>query len=222
MWIEDDLKSVDRSKTPWLLVGVHRMFYCDSSDYRSDDDGDQTMAVRMRASLEDLFNEFKIDAMFFGHMHAYARTCPTYKNQCKPSKGEQSTGALNTLNGNTTTVYYEPSAPIYFLIGNAGRQVGTADFLEDPQPAIYANINLRYGYQRLRANATHLIAEAVESPSGYIMDAVTIVKNNETAPAPPSKHDLVQGALSNLTRDAFTQPLQLPGALSDLTSAIKG
>lgn len=48
------------------------------------------------------------------------------------------------------------------------------------------------------------------------------VKNNETAPAPPTKHDLVQGALSNLTRDAFTQPLQLPGALSDLTSAIKG
>lgn len=48
------------------------------------------------------------------------------------------------------------------------------------------------------------------------------VKNNETAPAPPTKHDLVQGALSNLTRDALTQPLQLPGALSDLTAAIKG
>lgn len=50
----------------------------------------------------------------------YARTCPTYKNQCKPSKGEESTGTLNILNGNTTAVYYEPSAPIYFLIGNAG------------------------------------------------------------------------------------------------------
>ncbi|CAL8462222.1 g1753 [Coccomyxa elongata] len=221
-WIENDLKSVDRSKTPWLLVGVHRMFYCDSSDYRSNDDGDQTVAARMRASLEDLFNEYKIDAMFFGHQHAYARTCPTYKNQCKPSKGEESTGTLNILNGNTTAVYYEPSAPIYFLIGNAGRAVGTADFLEDPQPAIFPNYNLKYGYMRLRANATHLITEAVQSPAGYIMDAVTIVKNNETAPAPPTKHDLVQGALSNLTRDALTQPLQLPGALNDLTSAIKG
>ena len=59
-WIENDLKSVDRSKTPWLLVGVHRMFYCDSSDYRSNDDADQTLAARMRDSLEDLFNEYKV------------------------------------------------------------------------------------------------------------------------------------------------------------------
>ena len=59
-WIENDLKSVDRSKTPWLLVGTHRMFYCDSSDYRSDDDADQTMAARMRAALEDLFYEYKV------------------------------------------------------------------------------------------------------------------------------------------------------------------
>lgn len=56
-------------------------------------------------------------------MCRYARTCPTYKYECKPSKGQQSTGALNTLNGNTTTVYYEPSAPIYFLIGNAGAAI---------------------------------------------------------------------------------------------------
>lgn len=48
------------------------------------------------------------------------------------------------------------------------------------------------------------------------------VKNNETSPTPPTKHELVAGALTNLTRDVISQPLQLPHALSDLSSAIKG
>ncbi|EIE24225.1 Metallo-dependent phosphatase [Coccomyxa subellipsoidea C-169] len=222
LWIESDLAAVDRSKTPWLVVGVHRMFYADSSDYRSNDDADQTVAARMRSSLEDLFRDAKVDAMFFGHQHAYARTCPTYKNACQASKGEESTGTLNSLNANSSTLYYEPSAPIYYLIGNAGRLLSTADFLEDPQPAIFANINLKYGYLRLRANATALITEAVEAPSGIVFDTVTIVKNNETSLAAPTKHELVAGALTNLTRDVISQPLQLPHALSDLSSAIKG
>lgn len=50
----------------------------------------------------------------------YTRTCPTYKYQCQASKGEESSGGLNALNTNTTSLYYEPTAPIYFLIGNAG------------------------------------------------------------------------------------------------------
>jgi hypothetical protein len=54
---------VDRTKTPWLIVGVHRMFYCDSSDYRSNDDADQYVAARQRASLEDLFRDAKVSAI---------------------------------------------------------------------------------------------------------------------------------------------------------------
>lgn len=48
------------------------------------------------------------------------------------------------------------------------------------------------------------------------------VKNNETSPVPPTKPQLVAGALTNLTRDVISQPLQLPLALSDLNTAIKG
>ena len=42
-----------------LIVGVHRMFYCDSSDFSSNDNGDQTMAARQRAALEAVFNYYK-------------------------------------------------------------------------------------------------------------------------------------------------------------------
>ena len=35
------------------------MFYCDSSDFSSNDNGDQTMAARQRAALEAVFNYYK-------------------------------------------------------------------------------------------------------------------------------------------------------------------
>lgn len=31
-WVEDDLKLVDRSVTPWVIVFGHKMIYCNSSD----------------------------------------------------------------------------------------------------------------------------------------------------------------------------------------------
>ena len=43
-----------------LIIGVHRMFYCDSSDYSSNDNGDQYMAARQRAALEAVFNQYKV------------------------------------------------------------------------------------------------------------------------------------------------------------------
>lgn len=43
-----------------LIVGVHRPFYCDSSDYTSNDNGDQTFAARQRAALEQVFNAYKV------------------------------------------------------------------------------------------------------------------------------------------------------------------
>ena len=33
-WLEDDLKKVDRSKTPWVMIGGHRAMYC-SEDIKS-------------------------------------------------------------------------------------------------------------------------------------------------------------------------------------------
>ena len=38
----------------------HRPFYMDSSDYSSNDGGDQTFAARQRAALEDIFNQYKV------------------------------------------------------------------------------------------------------------------------------------------------------------------
>ena len=52
--------------------------------------------------------------------HNYQRTCPTYKSACQPSASTVSTGGLGQFNTNTTSTYVNPSAPIYYLSGNAG------------------------------------------------------------------------------------------------------
>ena len=39
---------------------------------------------------------------------------------CQPSASVVNTGTPNVQGANTTTVYTDPTAPIYFLIGNAG------------------------------------------------------------------------------------------------------
>lgn len=59
-FVVTDLAAVNRTLTPWLIVGLHRMMYADSSDYRSNDDSDQTVAAQLRYAFEDLFYQFKV------------------------------------------------------------------------------------------------------------------------------------------------------------------
>ena len=52
--------------------------------------------------------------------HLYHRTCPTYQSACQPSTSSSGTGGLGQINTNTTNTYVNPTAPIYYLAGNAG------------------------------------------------------------------------------------------------------
>lgn len=58
-FIEQDLKSVDRRTTPWLIVGGHRPIYIDST-WDQWPDGDLTVANQLQQALEELFLEYKV------------------------------------------------------------------------------------------------------------------------------------------------------------------
>ena len=55
----NDLASVNRTLTPWLVVGGHRPFYIDSTN-NMEPDGDQPVARALREALEDAFYEFQV------------------------------------------------------------------------------------------------------------------------------------------------------------------
>ena len=76
-WLENDLKSVNRALTPWVLIGGHRAMYCSQKIY-----GDYVVAENMQKLLEDLLYKYKVDMAFWAHYHSYERTCKVYKEKC--------------------------------------------------------------------------------------------------------------------------------------------
>ena len=53
-WVASDLASVDRSVTPWIVLGLHRMMWAPAT-WRHDEVGDLDNEERLQADLEELF-----------------------------------------------------------------------------------------------------------------------------------------------------------------------
>ena len=102
-WLEKDLMSVDRKKTPWLVVVGHRSMYS-SEKYPSD----YKVTIGMQEALEDLFYKHQVNLAVWGHYHAYERTCAVYKQKCN-SKGT-----------------------VHIVVGSAGFELDTAGTWDVP------------------------------------------------------------------------------------------
>jgi len=88
----------------------------------------------MLAVYEELFYG-KVDVVFFGHVHAYERHFPCYKDKI------------------------DAKAPVYITIGDAGNREGLYDDWVSPTPACSAFQKAEYGHGLLHANATALVWE---------------------------------------------------------------
>jgi hypothetical protein len=77
-WIEKDLSSVDRSVTPWVIVGSHREMYT-SEDNSA---GETQITQMLQLHIEPLLYKYHADLNLFAHRHSYERTCPMYQNKC--------------------------------------------------------------------------------------------------------------------------------------------
>ncbi|CAK0782920.1 hypothetical protein CVIRNUC_006115 [Coccomyxa viridis] len=155
-WILRDLKSVNRTKTPWLVAGFHRPFYTDSV-YGNSDTGDVGFTVDIRNALERLFFQFQVDATWYGHVHSYSRTCPVFQRNCM---GFAEDGTAR--------------APVHLLIGHAGAPYSWT--INPVTPPYYEAVAIQHGYLRVEANRTALTMQAVNSLNGAVVDAVTLTK----------------------------------------------
>ena len=110
-WLLNDLKSVDRTVTPWLILIGHRPMYSSEkypSDYR--------VTLGMQEALEDMTFDYQVDVALWGHYHAYERTCTVYKQKCNPQGTTHivigTAGYRADSNGTYDkpwSVYFEPS-----------------------------------------------------------------------------------------------------------------
>jgi len=79
-WLDEDLSAVDRSETPWLLVGFHAAWYTTYVNHYKENSN-------MQLFFEPLFLKHRVDLVLNGHIHAYDRSPPVFSfepNSCGP------------------------------------------------------------------------------------------------------------------------------------------
>lgn len=153
-WLADDLKKVDRSKTPWLVVEAHRPMYHGEAIWEFN-----AVGIAMRMEFEDLLHDFKVDLFLSGHYHSYFRTCDgLYRSRC--------------YNG----------GPTHITVGSAGAELSTVGLYWNRWTA--KSIRGVYGYGRISvANATALHFEFVkagdanDTRAGDTLDDAWIVRD---------------------------------------------
>jgi 3',5'-cyclic AMP phosphodiesterase CpdA len=126
-WLIDDLSKVDRSTTPWVFVVFHQPYMNSNSHHDISSEGKP-----MQVAIEDILYNGKVDVVFSGHVHAYERSCQSYKYVCTEG------------------------APYYITIGDGGNSEGLALPWNDPQPSWSLYRQASYGFGELTVhNATH-------------------------------------------------------------------
>ena len=64
-WVRAQLAAVNRTRTPWVVVGLHRMPYVDSQDGQAPG-SDQLVAQQLRAAYEGMWFDYSVDMVWYG------------------------------------------------------------------------------------------------------------------------------------------------------------
>lgn len=153
-WLESDLSRVNRTRTPWVFVHIHRPFYC--SETR---EGDYERTLLLRNHVEHLLNEYRVDVVFSGHYHSYERTCPVYDEKC--------------YYGETDAVAH---APVHIVVGSGGAPIDTEGYFGHDWSVAALQ---EHGYGRVHIyNASHMQFEFVSNELAAVKDSAWIVSNH--------------------------------------------
>ncbi|XP_062168602.1 probable inactive purple acid phosphatase 27 [Alnus glutinosa] len=155
-FIKHCLASADRRKQPWLIFAAHRVLgYSSSNWYAEEGAFEEPMG---RESLQKLWQKYRVDVAFFGHIHNYERTCPIYQNQCVNSEKSHYSGTMN--------------GTIHVVVGGAGSHLSKFT-TAIPNWSIYRDHD--FGFGKLTAfNHSYLLFEYKKSSDGKVYDSFTI------------------------------------------------
>ncbi|XP_059442926.1 probable inactive purple acid phosphatase 27 [Corylus avellana] len=158
-FIENCLASVDRQKQPWLIFAAHRVLGY-SSDYYYGLEGSFEEPMG-RESMQKLWQKYKVDIAFYGHVHNYERSCPIYQNQCVNSERSHYSGP--------------PNGTIHVVVGGAGSHLSKFSQVT-PKWSLYKDYD--HGFGKLTAfNHSSLLFEYKKSRDGDVYDSFTISRD---------------------------------------------
>ncbi|KKK13451.1 hypothetical protein ARAM_000912 [Aspergillus rambellii] len=155
-WLAKDLASVDRKKTPWVVVAGHRPWYISIGTSAAD------ICYGCKDVFEPLFLKYGVDLVLAGHVHAYERNAPIANWTADPRGLEN------------------PSAPWYIVNGAAGHYDGLDTLVEPRNNYSRFSLDTVYGWSRLTFhNCSHLTHEFVGSANGTVLDTATLFKDRD-------------------------------------------
>ncbi|KAL1551117.1 prolyl aminopeptidase [Salvia divinorum] len=166
-FLKNDLESVNRTKTPYVVVQGHRPMYTTSHETR-----DYLFRERLREHLEPLLVKNNVTLALWAHVHRYERFCPLNNFTC---------GTLG-IEGEKWEAY-----PVHLVIGMGGQDwqpiwQPLPDHLKDPifpQPVRSLYRGGEFGYVRLVANRVKLTLSYVGNHDGEVHDAVEIMASGQ-------------------------------------------
>jgi len=148
-WLENDLKSVNRKKTPWIIVGGHRPWYVSTTE-----------CLECQAAFEPLFIKYDVDLVLHGHKHFYER---------------QSAVA----NGVPQEIEKNPTAPWYVVNGAGGHYDGLDTPALPLVPTSRKAIVVYGWSRFTVNNCTHLTTEFYASRNSTVLDTATLYKQRD-------------------------------------------
>ncbi|KDD75912.1 hypothetical protein H632_c440p0 [Helicosporidium sp. ATCC 50920] len=186
-WLTHDLSSVNRSKTPWVMVSIHAALYNSYLSHYQE-------AECARLAFEPLFLRYGVDLVVSGHVHAYERSFPVsdYKiDDCAPvyvtlgdgGNVEKLEAVFADLPGNCPRERIV--GPSYQPDACPARHYDGA-FCSGSQPLWSAFREPAFGFGTLRLeNETHALFEwhRNEDPVPVVSDSVYFVRNDEACTA---------------------------------------
>ena len=158
-FIEKCLASVDRKHQPWLIFAAHRVLGYSSNDWYAKEGSFEE--PEGRAHLQKLWQKYKVDIAFFGHVHNYERICPIYQNQCVKKGTSHYDGVVN--------------GTIHVVVGGGGNHLSQFTPINTFW-SIYKDYD--YGFVKLTAfDNSNLLFEYKKSSSGKVYDSFRISRD---------------------------------------------
>lgn len=157
-WLAADLAAVDRLVTPWLFIITHCPQYSSNTAHYQ-----EKQTVEMLGNFEGLYNQYSVNLIVAGHVHAYERSHPVNK------------GVVT------------PNAPVYIVIGDAGNAEGHSSSYKQPTPAWSAYRNgTQYGHGEIKI----IDARTAEWTWSRNIDGEYVSKDAYTMTNPVASHAL--------------------------------
>lgn len=146
-----DLASVDRTVTPWLIVGGHRPWYST---------GDDNSCAPCQAAFEPLLYKYGVDLAIFGHVHNSQRFAPVVNGTADPA------GLKN------------PKAPMYIVAGGAGNVEGLSAVGTNVSYNRFAYAD-DFSYATVSfLDAQNLRVDFIRSEDGSVLDSSVLYKEH--------------------------------------------